>query len=60
AYTEKFGFPFILAVRGKTKADIFQAMEQRLHNSPEVEFQTALEEVFKIARFRLADLLQRE
>ncbi len=60
AYTGKFGFPFILAVRGKTKADILQAMEQRLHNSPEVEFQTALEEVFKIARFRLADLLQRE
>lgn len=58
AYTEKFGFPFILAVRGKTKADILQAMELRLHNSPEVEFQTALEEVFKIARFRLADLLR--
>ncbi|AWR86820.1 2-oxo-4-hydroxy-4-carboxy-5-ureidoimidazoline decarboxylase [Meiothermus taiwanensis] len=57
AYTEKFGFPFILAVRGKTKAEIFQAIEQRLHNAPEVEFQTALEEVFKIARFRLADLL---
>lgn len=58
AYTEKFGFPFILAVRGKTKADIFQAMKQRLHNPSEVEFQTALEEVFKIAHFRLADLLR--
>ncbi|MGK0618049.1 2-oxo-4-hydroxy-4-carboxy-5-ureidoimidazoline decarboxylase [Meiothermus cerbereus] len=57
AYTGKFGFPFILAVRGKSKADIFDAMEKRLHNSPEAEFGTALEEIYKIARFRLAELL---
>jgi OHCU decarboxylase len=57
AYTDKFGFPFILAVRGKSKADVFKAMEERLPNPPELEFQTALEEIYKIARFRLADLL---
>jgi len=57
AYTDKFGFPFILAVRGKSKAEVFKAMEERLPNPPELEFQTALEEIYKIARFRLADLL---
>jgi len=57
AYTDKFGFPFILAVRGKSKAEVFKAMEERLPNPPELEFQTTLEEIYKIARFRLADLL---
>lgn len=60
AYADKFGFPFILAVRGKSKADIFRAMEERLSNPPELEFETALEEIFKIARFRLAELLEKE
>ncbi|GEM82885.1 MAG: hypothetical protein KatS3mg073_1194 [Meiothermus sp.] len=59
AYTAQFGFPFILAVRGKTKADVLRAMEQRLQNHPELEFQTALEEIYKIAYFRLADLLDK-
>ncbi|RIH88878.1 Uric acid degradation bifunctional protein PucL [Meiothermus luteus] len=59
AYTERFGFPFILAVRGKGKAEVFQAMEARLENDLEAEFQTALSEIYKIAYFRLADLLGR-
>ncbi|MCS7059251.1 MAG: 2-oxo-4-hydroxy-4-carboxy-5-ureidoimidazoline decarboxylase [Meiothermus sp.] len=59
AYTERFGFPFILAVRGKGKAEVFRAMEARLESDPETEFQTALSEVYKIAYFRLADLLER-
>lgn len=57
AYTDKFGFPFVLAVQGKTKQDIFLSMEQRLHNPPEIEFQTALEEIFQIAPHRLVGLL---
>ncbi|MCX7783411.1 MAG: 2-oxo-4-hydroxy-4-carboxy-5-ureidoimidazoline decarboxylase [Meiothermus sp.] len=57
SYTEKFGFPFILAVKGKSKHDIFVAMEGRLHLSAEEELQTSLMEIYKIARFRLADLL---
>jgi OHCU decarboxylase len=60
AYSEKFGFPFILAVRGKSKADVFRAMEERLPNPPELEFETALEEIYKIARFRLAELLEQD
>jgi len=53
AYTERFGFPFIIAVRSHTKASILAAFEERLQNSREAELQTALQEVFKIARFRL-------
>ncbi len=59
-YTQKFGFPFILAVRGKSRTDVFAAMETRLLGSPEEELQTALAEIYKIAFFRLADLLQQD
>ncbi|OXM87334.1 2-oxo-4-hydroxy-4-carboxy-5-ureidoimidazoline decarboxylase [Paenibacillus rigui] len=57
AYTERFGFPFIMAVRGQTKDTIAAAMRQRVGNEPERELETALHEVSKIARFRLNDLI---
>ncbi|WP_199617367.1 2-oxo-4-hydroxy-4-carboxy-5-ureidoimidazoline decarboxylase [Paenibacillus alkalitolerans] len=57
SYTRKFGFPFIFAVRGKTKADIMEAMQRRLLCSPKEEREQALQEIGKIARFRLNDLL---
>jgi OHCU decarboxylase len=53
AYKEKFGFPFILAVAGKTRQDILAAFETRLGNDRETEFRTALAEIDKIARLRL-------
>ena len=52
-YREKFGFPFLYAVKGATWPQILKALEERLQNSPDDEFQTALEQVFRIARFRL-------
>lgn len=55
-YTEKFGFPFIFAVKGKTKEDVFASLEKRINNQPEKEFRTALEQIYKIAKFRLFDL----
>jgi OHCU decarboxylase len=55
AYDQKFGFPFILAVKGKTKEEIQQAIESRLQSDHEQEFETALQEVFKIAFFRLQE-----
>jgi OHCU decarboxylase len=55
-YTRKFGFPFIMAVRGKTRQEILAAFEQRVHNAAEAEFRTALNEVHKIALLRLGDL----
>lgn len=58
AYMEKFKFPFIIAVAGKDKQTILRAMQQRLHNSLEQEFNTALNEIYKIARFRYDALTQ--
>lgn len=57
AYTEKFGFPFIIAVKGLGKDDILAAFERRIGNDRDTEFATAAAEVEKIARLRLAALL---
>ena len=52
-YRQKFGFPFVIAVRGKHRADILAAFEQRLGNDREEEMATAIREIHKIARLRL-------
>ncbi|MEZ5808877.1 MAG: allantoinase PuuE [Zhengella sp.] len=57
AYTAKFGFPFIIAVKGLTKADILAAFETRIDNSREIEFATACRQVERIALLRLKDML---
>lgn len=57
AYTEKFGFPFIVAVKGLTKDDILAAFERRIGNGPEAEFETAAAQVERIALLRLQALL---
>ncbi len=57
AYKAKFGFPFILAVKGRTRAEILEAFERRIHNTPEEEFATALAQVERITLLRLKDLL---
>lgn len=57
-YMEKFGFPFILAVRGKNKEEIYQILETRILHSKEIEIQTALSEIYKIARLRLEERFQ--
>lgn len=56
AYRERFGFPFILAVKGHTKTSILAAFEARLPNTPECERERALAEIYRIARFRLEAL----
>ncbi len=55
AYRERFGFPFILAVRGATKHDILASFEARIGNDRASELATALEQVCRIMRFRLED-----
>jgi OHCU decarboxylase len=57
-YREKFGFPFLYAVKGSTKYDILQGLEERLGNPAAEEFQQALEQVYRIALFRLQDLIE--
>ena len=54
AYRDKFGFPFVMAVRGSNRAEILDAFAARLENDYELEFETALLEIHKIARLRLA------
>ena len=54
-YKAKFGFPFILAVRGRQRAEILEAFEVRAGNSPEQEFEAALEQVHRIALLRLSE-----
>ena len=57
AYKARFGIPFILAVKGLSKADILASFEQRLKSTPEQEFETALAQVEKITLLRLKELL---
>ncbi|MDK1374878.1 MULTISPECIES: 2-oxo-4-hydroxy-4-carboxy-5-ureidoimidazoline decarboxylase [unclassified Sinorhizobium] len=56
-YTKKFGFPFIIAVKGLMKDDILAAFERRIDNSAEEEFETACAQVEQIARLRLRSML---
>jgi OHCU decarboxylase len=56
-YVEKFGFPFIMAVKGKGKETILSAMKERICNANEEEWDRAFVEVFKIASIRLTDMI---
>lgn len=53
AYKEKFGFPFVMAVRGSSCKEILEVFSRRLKNDYDLEFETALAEIHKIARLRL-------
>jgi OHCU decarboxylase len=57
AYTQKFGFPFIMAVRGLRKDAIFTAFQTRLGNDRDTEFATACRQVERIALLRLQEIL---
>jgi OHCU decarboxylase len=56
-YREKFGFPFIYAVKGASKHDILAALESRLASAPEAERAAALGQVYRIAQFRLENTI---
>ena len=57
AYRQKFSFPFIMAVRGRGKEAILRAFEERLAHDPEREFETAIDEIARIALLRLKERL---
>ena len=59
-YRKKFGFPFIVAVKGLSMEMILENMQNRLHNDHETEFNECLAQVFKIAQIRLGDILIKE
>jgi 2-oxo-4-hydroxy-4-carboxy-5-ureidoimidazoline decarboxylase len=54
AYRQKFAIPFIVCVRRHTKDSIFSQYERRLQNTSEAEFETAINEIFRIAALRLS------
>ena len=54
-YRGRFGFPFLLAVKGSTKHDVLRALHVRMEACPEDEFREALRQVYRIAKFRLED-----
>jgi 2-oxo-4-hydroxy-4-carboxy-5-ureidoimidazoline decarboxylase len=58
SYRARFGFPFIIAVRGqRDRGAILAALSKRVTHTPDQELAAALAEVAKIARFRLEDLV---
>ena len=55
-YKNKFKFPFIISVSGLNKEEVFRNIQVRLKNSVEIEFNTAVEEIHKIAEIRVKNL----
>ena len=57
-YKKKFGFPFIMAVKGKNKEEILKKFRQRITNDINLEFEEAKKQVKKIANFRLSEIIK--
>lgn len=55
SYKARFDFPFIFAVKGATKHQILAAFAERINNTPDDEFATALAQIARIFRFRIED-----
>ena len=55
-YKKKFGFPFILAVKGKNKNEILDNFKKRISFDPTTEFDQAIKQVKQIASLRLKEL----
>lgn len=58
AYGERFGFPFIIAVRDLDRAAIIEAFARRLENTREAELAEALQQVARITGLRIAGLVE--
>jgi len=56
-YNKKFGFPFIIAVKGKNKREVLDNFRKRIKNKIDLEFKEAKEQVKKIANFRLNEII---
>ena len=57
-YKKKFGFPFIISVKGKNKEEILNSFRQRITNNINLEFEEAKKQVKKIASFRLSEIIK--
>jgi 2-oxo-4-hydroxy-4-carboxy-5-ureidoimidazoline decarboxylase len=56
-YRKKFGFPFIIAVKGKNKNEILNNFRERIKNETSKEFNEAKKQVKRIASFRLSEII---
>ena len=56
-YNEKFGFPFVIAVKGHDRHSILRAFAERLENPPAAEAAECIEQIIRIGGFRLADAI---
>ena len=56
-YKKKFGFPFIIAVKGKSKGEILIIFRERIKNEVDLELEEAKSQVKKIANFRLKEII---
>ena len=57
-YRTKFGFPFVICARENKKEAILTGMAKRVENSSQIELKTGIEEVKKIAFYRLLDIVE--
>jgi OHCU decarboxylase len=57
-YTARFGFPFVLAVKGHTADSVIASLARRVSHDPLGERRVALQEICRIAHFRLAELVE--
>ena len=57
-YNEKFGFPFVIAVKGHDRHSILRTFAQRLENALQVEAAECIEQIIRIGGFRLADAVK--
>ena len=57
---KKFGFPFILAVKGKNKKEILNNFRKRVNSDSEIEFKEAIKQVKKIANLRLKEIKDKD
>ena len=56
-YKKRFGFPFIIAVKGKNKNEILTSFRKRIKNENNLEFKEAKSQVKRIATFRLNEII---
>jgi allantoate deiminase/N-carbamoyl-L-amino-acid hydrolase len=60
SYVDRFGFPFVLAVKGHNRSSILKELERRVGNTLDAERMEALQQISRIAAFRLTDLLEED
>lgn len=54
-YKDKFGYHFMLAIKGYNKEEIINEVKARLNNDKDTEFEIAMQQIYKITMLRLVD-----